>query len=273
MLEEPYPDLDDLLEMTGEAGLRISEINASEGSAGNLSLFAAWPIDPRRRFPNVEPIRLPVPAPHLAGGSMLMSGSGRRLREIIREPAYHLGFITIDPGGETGKLYTAPGKRFTRLSVELNSHIAIHNDQVQRTGTNFHAVVHAQPRYLTFLSHVPQYRDQTFFNRHLLRWQPEMIYNFPEGVGVVPFYVPGSTELMEATVEALRVHRMVLWCKHGVLARSDISIKRAADRIEYTEAAAQFEYMDLSNHRIADGLSEEEVHLISERWNVNQTIF
>jgi rhamnulose-1-phosphate aldolase len=38
MLEEPYPELDDLLEMMGEAGHRLSESEATEGAAGNLSI-------------------------------------------------------------------------------------------------------------------------------------------------------------------------------------------------------------------------------------------
>jgi rhamnulose-1-phosphate aldolase len=272
-IEPPYPEFDELLEMMGEAGVRISEINASEGAAGNLSIFFAWPVDPRRRFPIMEQIKLPVPVPHLAGGSVLMSGSGRRLREIIQDPAYHLGFVTIDPGGETARLYTSPAKRFTMLSSEFNSHIAIHNDQVQQSGTNFHAVAHAQPRYLTYLSHVPQYRDQTFFNHHILRWQPELIVNLPEGLGVVPFYVPGSAELMEATVDALRRHRIIVWCKHGVVARSDISVKRATDRIEYSEAAAHYEYLDLANHRMADGLTPAEIRQLCAHWNIKQDIF
>jgi rhamnulose-1-phosphate aldolase len=272
-LEQPFPDLDELMEMMGEAGVRISEINASEGAAGNLSIYTGWDLDPRRKFPIMEEIRLPVKVPHLAGGSVLMSGSGRRLREIIQEPACHLGFVTIDAGGETGKLYTSPGKRFDKLSSEFNSHIAIHNDQVSHTGTNFHAVVHAQPRYLTYLSHIPQYRDEKFLNRQLLRWQPELIYNMPEGIGLVPFYVPGSAELMQATVDSLRSHRIIVWCKHGMVARSDISIKRAADRVEYTEAAANYEYLDLANHRMADGLTPDEIALLCKKWNIQQDIF
>lgn len=257
----------------GEAGTRLSEINASEGAAGNLSVFFSWPVDPRRKFPIVETLKLPVPAPHLAGGSMLMSGSGRRLREVRSDPIANLGFLTIEPGGETAKLYTSPRKLFARLSSEYNSHIAIHEDQVAHTGTNFHAVAHAQPRYLTYLSHVPRYRDQAFLNRQILRWQPELIVNLPEGIGVVPFLVPGSEALMQSTVDALRKHRIVVWCKHGVVSRSDISIKRATDRIEYAEAAAQYEYLDMANHNQADGLSPEEIRDICQTWDIKQSIF
>lgn len=272
-VEQPYPDLDELLELMGEAGLRISEINASEGAAGNLSMYIGWSVDPRRKFPNMQSIQLPVEVPHLAGGAVLMSGSGRRLREIIDDPALNLGFVVIDEGGQTGKLYTAPGKLFARLSSEFNSHLAIHEDQVAQTGTNYHSVVHAQPRYLTYLSHVPQYREEVYCNRQLLRWEPELIVNLPEGIGIVPFQIPGTAALMDATVKSLRSHRIVVWCKHGVVARSDLSIKRAADRVEYAEAAAHYEYLDLANHRMADGLSVEEIRAICETWDVQQDVF
>ena len=272
-LDQPYPSLDEFLQLMGEAGERLSEINASEGAAGNLSVFLGWQIDPRRKFPLAEEIRLPAPAPHLAGGLLLMSGSGRRLREILTDPIANLGVVSIDASGHTGQLYTSPTRLFARLSSEFNSHLAIHDDQVAHTGTNFHAVAHAQPRYLTYLSHIPQYREQAEFNRRLLRWQPELIVNLPEGIGLVPFQVPGSAALMEATVRALRQHRIVVWCKHGVVARSEISIKRATDRIEYAEAAANYEYLDLANGRLADGLTPEEIRAICQTWEIEQNIF
>lgn len=272
-LDQPYPELDEFLTLIGEAGVRVSEIGASEGAAGNLSMFIGWPMDPRRKFPIEESISLPVAVPHLAGGSIIMSGSGRRLREILHDPLPNLGFVTIDPGGETAKLYTSPRKLYTQLSSEFNSHLALHEDQVALTGTNFHAVVHAQPRYITYLSHIAQYRDETYFNKHLLRWEPELIVNLPEGIGVAPFQVPGSADLMQVTIESLRKHRIVVWCKHGVVARSEISIKRAADRVEYAEAAAHYEYLDLANNKMADGLSTEEIRAICKAWDIHQEIF
>lgn len=272
-LETPYPELDELLEMMGEAGQRLSEIEASEGAAGNLSIYIGWPLEPRRRFSQVEEIELPVRVPALAGNSLLMSGSGRRLREIGDEPAAHLGFVVINADGQTARLYSSPNRRYERLTSEFNSHLAIHNDQVQVNQLTFHAVVHAQPRYLTYLSHIPAYREEKFFNRHLLRWEPELIVNLPEGIGVAPFCVPGTDELMQATMMSLREHRIVVWSKHGVVARSDVSIKRAVDRIEYAEAGAHYEYLNLANNNMADGLTPEEIRAICSHWNVNQTIF
>ena len=273
MLEAPFPELDELLTLIGEAGRRLSEIEASEGAAGNISVYIGWPIDVRRRFPLVETIDLPEAAPELADGTFIVTGSGRRLREVIDDPAANLGCVVVDEGGKTGRLYASPRKLFTRLTSEFNSHLAVHHDQVVRSGTNFHAVVHAQPRHLTYLSHIPRYQYEPYLNRHLLRWQPELIVQLPEGIGHVPFLVPGSAELMAATVEALRQHRIVVWGKHGVMARSDISAKRAADRIEYAETAAQYEYMNLANHEQGEGLSVDEIRAIAKSWNIEQSIF
>ena len=85
MLSEPFPELDDILTMMGEAGRHLAEIEASEGAAGNISVCMRWPIEPRTRFPVVGEIELPQPVPELAGATFLVSGSGRRLREIIKE--------------------------------------------------------------------------------------------------------------------------------------------------------------------------------------------
>jgi rhamnulose-1-phosphate aldolase len=272
-LESPFPELDEFIEWIGEAGQRLSEIGASEGAAGNISIYIGWPVEVRRRFPIVETLVLPDPALVLAGKTLLVTGSGRRLRDIIHEPAANLGALVIAEDGRNAKLYTAPNKYFTRLTSELTSHIAVHCDQVAWTGTNFQALVHAQPPYLTYLSHIPRYHDEITLNRHLLRWQPELIVNLPEGVGMIPFLVPGSPALMKANIEELRSHRVVLWGKHGAMARSDLSVKRAADRIEYAETAARYEYMNLANGEMASGLSHEEIRQICQAFNIQQTIF
>ena len=89
-----------------------------------------------------------------------------------------------------------------------------------------------------------------------------MIVNLPEGLGSVPFQLPGSPELEAATVESLRTHRVVVWCKHGVMARSDQSVKRAADRVEYAETGARYEYMNLANGEQGEGLTDTEIRAI-----------
>jgi rhamnulose-1-phosphate aldolase len=273
MITPPYPELDDLLHMMGQAGRHLAEIEASEGAAGNISICALWPVEPRLQFPVVSTIDLPQSVPELAGATFLVSGSGRRLREIIDEPKANIACIVVNEGGRTGTLYTAQSRRFERVTSEFNSHLAVHYDQILTSGTNFHAVIHAQPMHLTFLSHIPRYQDEGYLNTHLLRWQPETIINLPEGIGFIPFCIPGSSDLMAANVESLRDHRVVVWAKHGVMARSDISVKRAADRVEYAETAARYEYLNLSVGEIGQGLSADEIRTICKTFAVRQNVF
>src|SRR5215208_2139870 len=272
MLQAPYPELNDLLEMMGEAGRHLAEIEASEGAAGNISVCLRWPIELRTRFPLVEEIELPQSVPELAGATFLVSGSGRRLREIIHEPTANIACIVVNEDGRTGKIYTSHQRRFERVTSEFNSHLAVHYDQILSSHTNFHAVIHAQPPHLTYLSHIPRYQDESYLNTHLLRWQPETIINLPEGIGFVPFCIPSSPELMAGTLESLRHHRIVVWAKHGAMARSDVSVKRAADRVEYAETAAKYEYLNLSAGEIGEGLSPDEIREICKAFHVQQNI-
>jgi rhamnulose-1-phosphate aldolase len=273
MLTPPYPEIDDLLHMMGEAGRHLADIEASEGAAGNISVCLRWPVEPRTRYPLADEIELPQPVPELGGATFLVTGSGRRLREIIDIPTANTACIVVDEGGQTARLYTSYHRRFERVTSEFNSHLAVHYDQMLATGTNFHAIIHAQPLHITYLSHVPRYQDEHYLNTHLLRWQPETIVNLPEGIGFIPFRIPGSPELMAGNVEALRHHRIVIWAKHGVMARSDVSVKRAADRIEYAETAAKYEYMNLTVGEIGEGLSPDEIRSICAAFNVQQRVF
>ncbi|HEY9078369.1 MAG TPA: rhamnulose-1-phosphate aldolase [Anaerolineaceae bacterium] len=272
-IEAPFPELDELLHLMGEAGTRMSEIEASEGAAGNISVCIGWTIDPRRKFSQEETIPFPEAVPALAGKTIIVTGSGRRLREIINDPVANLGVVRVNEDGASGQLFTSPSRLFARVTSEFNSHLAIHEDQVKHSQTNFNAVLHAQPRHLTFLSHIPRYQDEIYLNRHLLRWQPELIVNLPEGVGFIPFEIPGSPALMRATLEKLRMHRVVVWAKHGVMSRSNTSVKRAADIIEYAEAGASYEFMNLESGEIAEGLSPEEIRSIAKTFNISQNIF
>jgi len=271
-MQEPYPSLDELLTSIGEAGERLDRLGAAEGAAGNISIFLGWPLEVRHDFPRMEEIELPQPAPALAGGLVIVTGSGRRLRDILSDPTRNLGIISIDDGGLTAQLFTSTNALFEHVTSEFNTHLAVHNDYVSRTGGNFQVLVHAQPPHLVYLSHIAAYRDRETLNRRLLRWEPETIIEFPEGIGVLPFLPPGSEELMQSTLICLQEHKLVVWSKHGVIARSGKSIGHAVDLIEYAETAGKYEYMDLGAGGIADGLTRDELRAVADRFNVQTNL-
>ncbi|HWQ84484.1 MAG TPA: class II aldolase/adducin family protein [Anaerolineales bacterium] len=262
-------ELDDWIASLAEAGRRMSEIGASEGAAGNLSVCLNAEVELTPRFPLRKDYHLPVAAPGLAGMTVLVSGSGRRLRDLKPSPYENLGAVLIGEDGVNGWLYTAASCRFARPTSEFNTHLAVHNDQMQRSPTASLALIHAQPVYLTYLSHLEDYQDADTLNRQVLRWQPEAIINFPQGIGVLPFQVPGSYELMEASVNSLRSFELIVWSKHGVLARSECGFDHAMDNIEYAEAAAHYEYLNLVLENQAAGLSPAELEKIAKIFGTN----
>jgi rhamnulose-1-phosphate aldolase len=244
---------DQLVDDIAGAGEQLTVLSACEGAAGNISIFTTGlggvPLDP------VREIELPAPAPSLAGGWMVITASGRRLRDVSRRPASTVAALEIAADGRRAMLHAAPR---VRPSSEWNSHLAIHEDHRRRRGVDHHAVVHAQPLRTVFLSHLPEIGTSEELTRRLLRWEPETAVVAPDGVALAPFQVPGSPEQMAVTVEALRRTVAVVWAKHGIVTRSDVSATNAADLVEYIEAAATYEVMNLSMGSPATGMDDRE---------------
>lgn len=280
-LTPPYPDLHAIVRLLGEAGQHLADIGASEGAAGNLSVALRWPVpEVIDLFPMRETFVLPLPpgdtaAPELADTTLIVSGSGRRLREIARDPQGNLAVIQVGPDGQSARLYTSRHRLFARPTSELVSHVGVHRWAIRRDPEiNFHAVVHAQPLHIVYLSHLPRYQDSGELNRRLLRWQPETIVQVPHGVAVTPYTLPGSPELMAVTLAAMEKHAVVIWGKHGLIVRSETSIKKAVDLIEYVEVAARYEVLNLQNgDPDGIGLTPEELRALCAYHGVQQTVF
>lgn len=266
-------DLETLLDQLGQAGKRLADIGAAEGAAGNISVCAREEVNVLSRFPQMQIIDLPLAVPELAGANIVVTGSGRRLHQIMDAPTSNLACIIPEGDGKTGKMFTSKDCPFKRVTSEFNSHLAIHHACMKKSDVRMNYVLHAQPVHLTYLSHIPAYQNEEYFNRHLFRWQPETILNIPEGIGVLPFIVNGSDEQMNTTVRSMQDHRIVVWAQHGALARSDDSIFQALDLIEYAETAAHYEYLNLIAGEKTDGLSPEQIREICETWNIKQNIY
>jgi rhamnulose-1-phosphate aldolase len=85
--------------------------------------------------------------------------------------------------------------------------------------------------------------------------------------------MPGSPELMQATLTAMEKHAVVVWAKHGLIVRSDTSVKKAVDLIEYVEVASRYEYVNLTNGDVAEGLTPDELRALCDYHGVKQSVF
>jgi rhamnulose-1-phosphate aldolase len=109
-LPTPTPLASTLIDV-GRAGRRLAELGAAEGAAGNLSVYVGPDAAAPPEFSRTEQLELPAEVPDLAGGWLVVTGSGRRLRDLADDPGADLGCIRVDAGGRTARLFTAPQRR------------------------------------------------------------------------------------------------------------------------------------------------------------------
>jgi rhamnulose-1-phosphate aldolase len=267
------PEISDWVGEIGEAATRLAALGALEGAAGNISLFvpadaAVRDAEFARRYPPAGAYALPEGL-DLPPGLLVITGTSRRLRDIATRPEAVLCAIAVEKDGST-VLCRHPAHGVKPTS-EIDSHLGVHA-AVLDGGSRVHAVIHAQPPKLTWLSHIPAYRDPLRLNRQLLRWQPETLVMLPQGIGLLPYDVPGTPAQGAATAGAMRHHQLVVWAKHGVVARSERGPLAAADLIDYVEAAATYEVTDLLAGRRADGLTLAELRGIAARFGVSSDL-
>jgi rhamnulose-1-phosphate aldolase len=265
--------LEAIIDQIGRAGRRLDSLHACEAAAGNISVAQSQLEGIELLLTQSEPYELPVPAPALAGWTVLVTGSGVRLRDVLRAPETTLTALIVGPDGHDGRLLSSPKRAFSRPTSEFNSHLAVHQDQVASRCLTKHALVHAQPPHLVALSHRPEMLDSTRFSRRIMRWEPETVVQLPDGLAVLPFMVPGSDELRFGSVEALRSHRIVIWSKHGLLARSDSGPLQAVDLIEYAEAGAMYCQLNAASPSPVPGLTDDELRAVIEAFSVRTQLF
>ena len=109
--------LEDVLASIGAAGQRMTEIDAAEAGAGNISVCLEQPVYLSGAFDATREVLLPYPSPALAGHTVLITGSGCRLRSLATHPERNLGAVVIHDGGMAGMLHYATGGEFTRPTV------------------------------------------------------------------------------------------------------------------------------------------------------------
>ena len=120
---------------------------------------------------------------------------------------------------------------------ELPSHLAVHARLVEN-GSPYKATVHTHPIELVAMSHNKRFLGKDVLTDILWSMIPETKAFCPLGLGVVPYVLPGSNELAEATLRELEDYDVVLWEKHGVFAKG-LDVMDAFDQIDVLSKSAK----------------------------------
>ena len=127
-------------------------------------------------------------------------------------------------------------------------------------------VTHCHPTNLLAMTFVHTL-DERAFTRSLWQMCTECLMVFPDGVGVLPWMVCGTTDIGRATAEKMRSRRLVVWAQHGLYG-TGASLDDAFGLIETAEKAAEV-YMKIAHLPRLNTITDEQMHLIEQRFNVS----
>lgn len=152
--------------------------------------------------------------PGLAGEYFMVTGSGKFLRNVTLAPQDNFAIIELD---ETGTKYRIVWglEKGGRPTSELPSHLMNHEVKKERTGGKHRVILHSHTPNIIALTFVLPLEDEVF-TRELWEMATECPVVFPDGVGVVPWMVPGGREIAVATSELMKKYDVAIWAHHGV---------------------------------------------------------
>lgn len=153
--------------------------------------------------------------PKLAGEYFLVTGTGKYFRNVILKPEESFGMIELDEKGEKYRVVWG-FEDGGRPTSELPSHL-MNLEAKKQLSEKYRVVYHAHTPNIIALTFVLPLADKVF-TRELWEMMPECSVVFPDGVGVVPWMVPGGREIAVATSELMKKYDLAIWAHHGMFA-------------------------------------------------------
>ena len=230
----------------------------AESGAGNISIdvtefYSGITMD-FRTFPMTA---LEKVYPNLSSRYLLVTARGSRMRQLADNPADNICLVKTNKAGDAFQLLFEDPEKPNKATTELFTHLGLHN-MIAARGSGEKAILHTHATELIALSHIPGLQDEEKLNEILLGMHSETVFFLPEGIGYVPFQLPGSMELADRTLEKLQTHQVVLWEKHGCLALGK-SVPDAFDKIDMFSRAARIWLICRNAGYDPQGLSKEQL--------------
>jgi rhamnulose-1-phosphate aldolase len=231
----------------------------AERNAGNMSINVTERINQKELLADGEKFELETPYPELAGQYLLLSGTGVRMRDLARKPAKNLCLIYIGTGGRHYMLFRE-GIGPLMPTSELPTHLSIHQKLII-SGRKEKALLHTHVNELIALTQIQDFTNEESINKLLWGMHPETLLFIPEGVGFIPYTLPGTEEIAKKTLASLDAHSVVIWEKHGCLAVGENLIE-AFDQIDILAKSANIFFTCRNAGFEPQGMTEKQLEEI-----------
>jgi len=238
-----------------------------ERNGGNISLMLdeAELAPYRTQLEAGREMTLADPVPALAGRVFLVTGSGKYFRNVELDPAGNLGIIRVNADGS--RYHILWGLRDdARPTSELPAHFLSHAARLQTGHAAHRVVMHCHATNLIALTYVLPL-ESARITRLLWEGSTECLVVFPDGVGVLPWMVPGTDEIGHETARLMQRHSMVLWPFHGVFG-TGADLDEAFGLIDTAEKSAEVLVKVLSMGGFKQSISREHLLALARRFGV-----
>lgn len=228
----------------------------AERNGGNITVNVTNFVDEAiKALPAISEVKpIGITLPHLKGGYFYCKGTGKRMRDLARWPMDNGSIIRILDDCAS---YVIIADNPVQPTSELPSHLAVHNRMLE-VGSPYNATVHTHPIELVAMSHTKKFLEKDVLTRLLWSMIPETKAFCPLGLGVVPYELPGSEALANATMKELEDYDVVLWEKHGVFAKG-LDVMDAFDQIDVLVKSADIYVKAKCMGFEPDGMSDEQM--------------
>jgi rhamnulose-1-phosphate aldolase len=196
--------------------------------------------------------------PALAGSFFLVTGTGKRMRDLARQPEENAVVLHVADKGNGCLLYSlSDNYKIIEPTSELLTHLEIHEHLVQAASPE-KAVLHTHATELISITQVLKYCNETELNKLLWGMHPETMILVPQGAGFLPYLLPGSSEIAQASLEKFKDHKVVIWEKHGSFAIGRTA-SDAFDLIDTLSKSALIYFQCRSAGFEPEGLSDDKI--------------
>ena len=154
-----------------------------------------------------------VALPNLAGEYFVATGSGKYLRNVALDPEANIGICEVDEKGERWRVVW--GLSGSVPTSEFPTHLMNHSVRKRVTDGANRVIYHCHATNVIALTYVLPLTDRDF-TRALWQSATECPVVFPEGVGVVPWMVPGGVDIARATSKKMETYQAAIWAMHGL---------------------------------------------------------
>ena len=247
------PELARQVANVAEVGGYLWQKGWAERNGGNITINVTEFVDDEIK--GMEPISDNMPIgttlPHLKGCYFFCKGTNKRMRDLARWPMENGSVIRINDDCAS---YVIIADNPVKPTSELASHLSMHNYLIG-SGSTYKAAVHTHPIDLVAMTHNPAFLKKDVLTKLLWSMIPETRAFCPRGLSIIPYALPSSVELAEATVKELAEYDVVMWEKHGVCAVGE-NVMEAFDMIDTLSKSAQIYLTAKSMGFEPDGMSE-----------------